>query len=128
MPVVFMSVGFLMMLAAVIGEPKELEKLLASDLAPGSNLFAWTGALGGIAAVGFYPPLQTASRAFLALTIVSVCVREGNQIVELLNNGPRIPTRQPVKDAVPPREQQKPPTMQNGPSYIAPDIFPTLKG
>jgi hypothetical protein len=121
MPVVFMSLGTLMMLAAVLGEPKQLERLLATDLAPGSNLFAWTGALGGVAAIGFIPQLQGLSRAFLLLTIISVTVREGTQITELLREGPKIPTRTPAaKEAVPPRGQQTPPTMQRGPAWIDP--------
>lgn len=106
MPTAFMIVGAFMVTTAVFGRPKTLESYLATDLAPGSNLFAWVGALSGIAALGFIKPLEGVSRSFLVLTILAVSVREGNQILGLLQNGPQIPGAEKVGENAQPERLQ----------------------
>lgn len=115
MPAAFMMIGGLMMLVAVFGEPKDLERLLAEDIKPGSSLFALVGVAAGVSAIGFYKPFEGLSRTFLALTFVALVARDSAPLIKLLNEGPKIPGgNKAPENKLPPKGQQNPPTMKDG--------------
>jgi predicted transporter len=72
MPLAFVIVGILFLVAAVRGKQysDELLTTVKSDFTGPGNFFYWGIALFVIGAVGYYKPLRSASNAFLTLVVV----------------------------------------------------------
>lgn len=72
MPLAFVIVGILFLVAAVRGKQysDELLQTVKSDFTGPNNFFYWGIALFVIGAVGYYKPLKGLSNAFLTLVII----------------------------------------------------------
>lgn len=79
MPLLFLIVGTLFLVAAVRGEEQtnKLLALLRSDFVGPQNFLVWALAIGSVAGLGYIPRLKPFSNVFLALIfIVIILVRK----------------------------------------------------
>lgn len=72
MPLLFLIVGALFLVAAVRGKEQtdELMRLIRSDFTGPGNFLVWALAIGSVAAVGYVPKAKPLSNAFVALIFV----------------------------------------------------------
>jgi hypothetical protein len=64
--------GILMIVTGAKGTYAAFGSQLAGDFTGDHNFTYWLAAIGGVGAVGYVPSLQTASRYFMALIIISM--------------------------------------------------------
>lgn len=72
MPLLFLIVGCLFLVAAVRGEDqtRKLLDLLKSDFMGPNNFLVWALAIGSVAGVGYVPKMKPFSNVFLALIFI----------------------------------------------------------
>lgn len=79
MPLLFLIVGTLFLVAAVRGEDqtRKLLDLFKSDFVGPNNFLVWALAIGAVAGIGYIPKMKPLSNIFLALIfIVLLLVRK----------------------------------------------------
>lgn len=70
MPLAFLLIGIIFLVAAVRGLHKELFAALKSDFTGPNNFIFWAVSLWAIIAIGYFKPLKPLSNAFLALVVL----------------------------------------------------------
>jgi len=70
MPLAFLIIGIVFLIAAVRGEHKKFFKLLKEDFTGPDNFIKWGLAIFLIGAVGYYRPLKPVSAAFMTLLVI----------------------------------------------------------
>lgn len=77
MPLLFLIVGALFVVASVRGEEqtRKLLDLFKSDFVGPNNFIVWALAIGSVAALGYVPKMKAFSNAFLALLFVALIIR-----------------------------------------------------
>jgi hypothetical protein len=66
-------------------------KQVVGDFTGAGNFTYWLVALGAVGAIGYVPSLRSFSRAFMALIIVAMVIRNGgvfDKLTQALQNGP----------------------------------------
>lgn len=70
MPFVFLGTGLLLVITGVKGNASDLYQLLQQDFSGSNSFLYWLFAILILGAIGYIRPLQTLSRAFMALVII----------------------------------------------------------
>jgi hypothetical protein len=75
--VVFLFIGFLLVISGVRGEEqtKLLLDTLKSDFSGQGNFFIWALAIGALYSIGYIKPLAKVSGLFVILVFVAIIVR-----------------------------------------------------
>jgi len=91
MPFALTIIGLLMIVSGSRDTYAAFGKELVEDFTGPGNFTYWIVALGAIGALGYVPQLRTFSRAFMALIIVAMVLRNGgvfSKFTEALQSGP----------------------------------------
>jgi len=78
MPFAFLIVGLVLVISGVRGTSAQLLTLAKGDLTGKNSYLHWIVAILAIGSVGYVPQLRSISRAFLALVLIVLVLREGN--------------------------------------------------
>lgn len=85
------TIGLLMIVTGARDTYAAFGQQLVSDFTGEGNFTYWIAAIGALGALGAYAPLRGFSRAFIALVIVAMVLRNGgvfDKFTEALNMGP----------------------------------------
>lgn len=87
MPLAFLIIGTLFIVAAVRGKDKvdELFSTLKSDFTGPGNFFYWGLSLFLIGAIGYYKPLKPVSTAFMTLVILVLIIAHKGFIQQFMD-------------------------------------------
>jgi hypothetical protein len=77
MPFLFIIVGAVFVIAAVRNTNQELVTLLKGDFTGKGNFIYWTAAILFIGAFGYISELKPVSRAFMALVVIVLFLKNG---------------------------------------------------
>jgi hypothetical protein len=94
MPLLALIVGTVLLISALRNTQGQLASALAQDV---PQYLVWAAAIAGCGAIGFIPGLKTASRAFVALILVVIILRNYQAVVAGITNaahgapGPAVP-------------------------------------
>jgi hypothetical protein len=83
MPLLALIVGTVLLISALRNTQGQLASALAQDV---PQYFVWAAAIAGCGAIGFIPGLKTASRAFVALILVVIILRNYQAVVSGITN------------------------------------------
>lgn len=89
------TIGLLMIVTGARDTYAAFGQQLVSDFTGEGNFTYWIAAIGALGALGAYAPLRGFSRAFIALVIVAMVLRNGgvfDKFTEALNMGPIAPS------------------------------------
>jgi hypothetical protein len=70
LPLAFLLIGIIFLVAAVRGLHRELFAALKSDFTGPNNFIYWVVSLWAIVAIGYFKPLRPVSNGFLALVVL----------------------------------------------------------
>lgn len=91
MPFALVTVGLLMIVSGSRDTYAAFGKELVSEFTGPGNFMFWIVAIGGVGALGYIPQLRTFSRAFMALIVIAMVIRNGgifDKFSQALVNGP----------------------------------------
>ncbi len=77
MPFALVIIGIIMIITGAKGTQDDLGNQLLKDFTGENNFMYWIVAIGGVGALGYIKPIQPFSRAFMALIIVAMVIRNG---------------------------------------------------
>jgi len=89
MPFVLIIIGLTLIVASARGTLPNLGKLLKDDFTGPNNFFLWLIAIGTVGMLGYYKPGEKFSRAFMALILIAMVIRNGGfyeKLVEALGD------------------------------------------
>ncbi len=91
MPFALVLIGIVLVITGAQGTQKELVEELKSDFTGPGNFTYWIFSLGVVGALGYIESLRGFSRAFMALIIITMIIRNGaffDKFKEALDKGP----------------------------------------
>jgi hypothetical protein len=80
----FLTIGLILLIAAIRGKHKDLFELAKSDFTGANNFFIWVLAIVILAALGTFRPIRPVTDAFLGLVILVIIIapyRNGRDLV-----------------------------------------------
>lgn len=80
MPFALIFIGALMIVTGLKGTYQELSDQLAKDFTGAGNYFYWIASILIVGFVGYISPFKSASRAFLALIVLSIILANRSSI------------------------------------------------
>lgn len=84
MPLAIILVAGGLIAAGIRGSYKDLFKLLVGDFTGSGNFLNWLAAVALVGCLGYVPRLQSFSRAFIALILVAVFLKQGTGVFDNL--------------------------------------------
>lgn len=77
MPFALVTIGLLMIVTGAKGTQDELGSQLLKDFTGEGNFLYWIVAIGAIGSLGYIKPIEPFSRAFMALVVIAMVIRNG---------------------------------------------------
>lgn len=74
MPFILLAAGILMLVVGVRGTQDDFIKLIKEDFSGQGNFIVWILAIFVVGAIGYIPKMQTLSRLFLVLLLLTLII------------------------------------------------------
>ena len=91
MPFALVFIGLILVVTGVKNTHKQLGAQIISDFTGPNNFFYWFAAIGAVGALGASETFRPLSRAFMALIIIAMVIRNGgffDQLMKAISAGP----------------------------------------
>lgn len=98
MPYALIVVGLILVITGARNTYADFGRTLAGDFTGPNNFTYWLAALGIVGSLGYIDQLRMFSRAFMALILLSMVLKNGgvfNKVQEALRAGPIAPVASP---------------------------------
>lgn len=98
MPFALITVGLILVITGARNTYADFGKALAADFTGPGNFTYWLASIGIVGALGYIEDLRVFSRAFMALILLSMILKNGgvfNKLTEALQQGPTTPVASP---------------------------------
>jgi len=77
MPFALVTIGLIMIVTGAKGTQNELGEQVLKDFTGENNFLYWIASIGTVGALGYIKPIEPLSRAFMALIIIAMIIRNG---------------------------------------------------